>query len=491
VPAQDKQYLVAFAQLPNAASLDRTEAVIRQMGEIAREQPGVEVNGLSGFSGLSITGWTNSSNAGILFVNLKSFDERRDPELRADAIGAALAKKFADIQDAAVAVVSPPAVDGLGTFGGFRMQLEDHANVGFYELQRQVEDLIQKASQVPALGPLFTTYQATVPQIDLHVDREKAMAEGIDLNELAQTLQAFLGSFYVNDFNRFGRTYQVNVSAEPAFRQEPEDIVALKIRNARGEMVPLGSFVNVRQSVGPERVMHYNGYLTADINGEPAPGFSSGQAKEAMERLAAEHLPNGIGFEWTEMTYQQTLAGNTAVVVFPLCVLLVFLVLAAVYESVSLPLAVILIVPMVLFSAIAGVWVADQDNSIFTQISLIVLVGLACKNAILIVEFARELQARGMDRHQAVLEAARLRLRPILMTSIAFVMGVSPLVFSQGAGAEMRHAIGAAVFSGMLGVTFFGLLYSPLFYVLVRAWIEKRKARADAAAGQVLSPSPY
>jgi multidrug efflux pump len=291
-----------------------------------------------------------------------------------------------------------------------------------------------------------------------------------------------MGSLYVNDFNRFGRTYQVNVSADPAFRHTPQDILQLKTRNAQGQMVPLGSFVTVRHGAGPDRVQHYNGYPTAEINGGPAPGYSSGQAQAAMEKLARDNLPNGISFEWTELTYQQILAGNTAILVFPLCVLLVFLVLSSLYESWSLPLAVILIVPMVLLSAIAGVWLSGGDNNIFTQIGLIVLVGLACKNAILIVEFARELQLEGVPRHEAVLEAARLRLRPILMTSIAFIMGVVPLVTSSGAGAEMRHAMGVAVFAGMLGVTIFGLIYTPLFYVVIRALVERREARAAERA---------
>jgi multidrug efflux pump len=309
------------------------------------------------------------------------------------------------------------------------------------------------------------------------VDREKAKAEGVNLADVYQAMQAYLGSLYVNDFNRFGRTYQVNVSADPAFRHSAQDILLLKTRNAQGQMVPLGSFVTVQQGAGPDRVQHYNGYPTAEINGGPAPGFSSGQAQAAMEKLAKDNLPNGFSFEWTELTYQQILAGNTAILVFPLCVLLVFLVLSSLYESWSLPLAVILIVPMVLLSAIAGVWLSGGDNNIFTQIGLIVLVGLACKNAILIVEFARERQHEGMSRHEAVLEAARLRLRPILMTSFAFIMGVVPLVTSHGAGAEMRHAMGVAVFSGMLGVTIFGLIYTPLFYVLIRALVERREAR--------------
>ncbi|WP_114240933.1 efflux RND transporter permease subunit [Dyella sp. C9] len=492
VPAQDKQYLVSFAQLPDAASLDRSEDVIRRMSDIALKQPGVE--SAVAFPGLSINGFTNSTNSGIVFVTLKPFEERRDASLSAAAITAALNQKYAAIQDAYIAVFPPPPVMGLGTIGGFRMQIEDRSDAGFEELYKQTQNLIGASMKVPELAGLFSSYQVSVPQVDADVDREKAKAEGIDLSDVYQTMTAYLGSLYVNDFNRFGRTYQVNVSAEPGFRHEPEDILQLKTRSATGEMVPLGSFLTVRQGVGPDRVQHYNGYPTAEINGGPAPGFSSGQAQAAIEKLARDNLPNGMSFEWTELTYQQILAGNTAVLVFPLCVLLVFLVLASLYESLLLPLAVILIVPMVLLSAITGVWVSGGDNNIFTQIGLIVLVGLACKNAILIVEFAREAQIiEGMDRVQAVLEAARLRLRPILMTSFAFIMGVVPLVTSHGAGAEMRHAMGVAVFAGMLGVTFFGLIFTPLFYVLVRGWGERmserrraRKAARLAQAGNLL-----
>ncbi|WP_017461603.1 efflux RND transporter permease subunit [Dyella ginsengisoli] len=490
VPAQDKQYLVSFAQLPDAASLDRSEDVIRRMSAIALKQPGVE-NAVA-FPGLSINGFTNSPNSGIVFVTLKPFDQRRDPSLSAGAIAGALNQKFASIQDAYIAIFPPPPVQGLGTIGGFRLQVEDRGDLGYQELYKQTQNLIAASRKEPALAGLFSSYQVAVPQIDAEVDREKAKAEGVDLADVYQTMQAYLGSLYVNDFNRFGRTYQVNLSAEPRFRREPQDITQLKTRNAAGQMVPLGSFVTVSQTVGPDRVMHYNGYPTAEINGGPAPGYSSGQAQAAIEQLAHKTLPNGMSFEWTELTYQQILAGNTAVLVFPLCVLLVFLVLASLYESVTLPLAVILIVPMVLLSAIFGVWLSGGDNNIFTQIGLIVLVGLACKNAILIVEFAREAQIlEGLDRVQAVLEAARLRLRPILMTSFAFIMGVVPLVLSHGAGAEMRHAMGVAVFSGMLGVTFFGLAFTPLFYVLIRGWSERASERRAArkAAAQLSLPA--
>lgn len=481
VPQQDKQYLVSFAQLPAAASLDRTEDVIRRMSDIALRQPGVE--GAVAFPGLSINGFTNSSNAGIVFVTLKPFDEREDPTLSAGAIAGALNHKFASIQDAYIAIFPPPPVQGLGTIGGFRMQIEDRTGAGFTALYKQTQGLIRSASQTPGLTRMFSSYRIDVPQIDADVDREKAKAEGVDLNDVYTTMQAYLGSLYVNDFNRFGRTYQVNVSADPRFRRELSDITRLKTRNARGDIVPLGSFVTVHSMAGPDRVMHYNGYVTAEINGGPAPGFSSGQAQALMQKLAGEHLSNGMSFEWTDLTYQRILAGNTAAWVFPLCVLLAFLVLAALYESWSLPLAVILIVPMGLLSAIAGVWLTRGDNNIFTQIGLIVLVGLACKNAILIVEFARERQAAGLGRARAVLEAARLRLRPILMTSIAFVMGVVPLVLAHGAGAEMRHAMGVAVFSGMLGVTFFGLLFTPVFYFVIRALLERSRARARVADG--------
>jgi len=478
VPSQDKQYLVSFAQLPDAASLDRTESVIRRMGDIALAQPGVE--SAVQFPGLSINGFTNSTNAGIVFVTLKPFEERRSADVSADAIAAALNQKFASIQDAYIAIFPPPPVNGLGTIGGFRMQIEDRGGMGFEELFKQTQGIIAASQKTPELAHLFTSYQVSVPQFDADVDREKAKSEGIDLGDVFQTMQAFLGSLYVNDFNRFGRTYQVNVSAEPSFRHEPSDIVGLKTRNAAGDLVPLGSFLTVRQTNGPDRVQHYNGFPTAEINGSPAPGYSTGQAQDAMEALVKANLPNGMSFEWTELTYQQILAGNTAVLVFPLSVLLVFLVLASLYESLSLPLAVILIVPMVLLSAIFGVFITGGDNNIFTQIGLIVLVGLACKNAILIVEFAREAEIEGMNRVDAVLEAARLRLRPILMTSFAFIMGVVPLVTSHGAGAEMRHAMGVAVFSGMLGVTFFGLIFTPLFYVLIRAWNERSEARRQA-----------
>ncbi len=481
VPGQDKQYLVAFAQLPDAASLDRTEEVIKRMSDLALKQPGVD--SAVAFPGLSINGFTNSPNAGIVFVTLKPFNERKDASMSAGAIAGALNGQFAEIQEAYMAIFPPPPVQGLGTIGGFRLQIEDRGNLGYDELYKETMNIINKSHNVPELAALFTSYTVNVPQVDAAIDREKAKTHGVAVSDIFDTLQIYLGSLYANDFNRFGRTYQVNVQAEQQFRLEPDQIGQLKVRNNKGEMIPLATFIKVSDTSGPDRVMHYNGFITAEINGAAAPGYSSGQAEKAIEKLLAEELPNGMTYEWTDMTYQQILSGNTALFVFPLCVLLAFLVLAAQYESWSLPLAVILIVPMTLLSAIIGVIAWGGDNNIFTQIGLIVLVGLACKNAILIVEFAKDKQQdEGMSPLEAVLEACRLRLRPILMTSLAFIMGVVPLVFSSGAGAEMRHAMGVAVFSGMLGVTFFGLLLTPVFYVLIRNFVERGEKRKAAKA---------
>ena len=487
VPTQDKQYLVAFAQLPDAATLDRSDAVIRAMSDIALKNPNVEST--VAFPGLSINGFTNSPNSGIVFVTLKSFDQRTRPDQSAGAVAGDLQGKFFGIQDAFIAIFPPPPVQGLGTIGGFRLQIEDRGGLGYEELYKQTQNILAKAQQTPELAGLFSSYQVNVPQVDADVDREKAKTHGVEISDIFDTLQAYLGSLYVNDFNRFGRTLQVNVQADQQFRLEPDQIGQLKVRNNQGDMVPLSTFVNVRDSSGPDRVMHYNGFATAEINGGAAPGYSSGQAQAAIERILKEELPNGMTYEWTELTYQQILAGNTAFLVFPLCVLLAFLVLAAQYESWTLPLAVILIVPMTLLSAITGVILSGGDDNIFTQIGLIVLVGLACKNAILIVEFAKDKQQEGLDRVAAVLEACRLRLRPILMTSIAFIMGVVPLVISTGAGAEMRHAMGVAVFSGMLGVTFFGLLLTPLFYVTIRKMVERRRQPVVPAATPSLTQS--
>ncbi|HEX5683131.1 MAG TPA: efflux RND transporter permease subunit [Ideonella sp.] len=467
VPAQDKQYLIGFAQLPDGATLDRTEEVIRRMGEIALKQPGIE--SAIAFPGLSINGFTNSSNSGIVFVTLKPFDERRSPELHGAAIAGALNQQFGAIQDAFIAMFPPPPVQGLGTTGGFKLQLEDRGSLGYEALDGATKAFMAKAYQTPELAGMFSSLQVNVPQLYADIDRTRARQLGVAVTDVFDTMQIYLGSLYVNDFNKFGRTYSVRVQADAPHRARAEDVGLLKVRSASGEMVPLSALMNVKPSFGPERAMRYNGFLSADINGGPAPGYSSGQAQDAVERIAAETLPPGIGYEWTELTYQEILAGNSAVWVFPLAILLVFLVLAALYESLALPLAIVLIVPMGLLAAMTGVWLSKGDNNVFTQIGLMVLVGLSAKNAILIVEFARELEFAGRTPVQAAIEASRLRLRPILMTSLAFVMGVLPLVVSSGAGAEMRQAMGIAVFAGMIGVTAFGLFLTPVFYVALRA----------------------
>ncbi len=480
VPSQDKQYLIGFAQLPDGASLDRTEEVIRRMGAIALEHPGVQ--DAIAFPGLSINGFTNSSNAGIVFVSLKPFGERRGKENSGAAIAGQLNGKFAAIPDAFIAMFPPPPVQGLGTTGGFKLQIEDRASLGYEALDGAVKAFTAKAWQAPELAGIFSSFQVNVPQLFANIDRTKARQLGVPVTEVFDTMQIYLGSLYVNDFNKFGRTYSVRVQADAAYRSKAEDVGLLKVRTQAGEMVPLSALLEVKPSFGPERAMRYNGFLSADINGRAAPGFSSGQAQEAVARIAAETLPAGIGYEWTELTYQEILAGNSAVWVFPLSILLVFLVLAALYESLALPLSIILIVPTALLSAMAGVWITGGDNNIFTQIGLMVLVGLSAKNAILIVEFARELEFAGRSPLQAAIEASRLRLRPILMTSLAFVMGVLPLAFATGAGAEMRQAMGVAVFSGMIGVTAFGLFLTPVFYVLLRGASGNRPLKQHGAA---------
>jgi hydrophobe/amphiphile efflux-1 (HAE1) family protein/NodT family efflux transporter outer membrane factor (OMF) lipoprotein len=487
VPTQDKQYLVAFAQLPDGSSLDRTEEVIRRMSDIGLKQPGVEA--AVAFPGLSISGFSIAPNQGIVFFTLKPFEERPTKDLSGPAIAAALNQKLSVIQDAFMLAVPPPAVMGLGQIGGFKLYVEDRADLGYDALYQNLQNVIGKSYQTPSLAGTFSGFTVNVPQLDADVDREKAKTQGVPLQNLFETMQIYLGSLYVNDFNRFGRTYEVIAQADAPFRAHPEDITQLKTRNDRGEMVPLGAVVKVTESHGPDRVMRYNGYPAAEINGAPAPGYSSGQAEAAMSKLAEENLPRGMAYEWTELTYQRILAGDAAIYVYPLCILLVFLVLAALYESFRLPLAIILIVPMCLLFAITGVWLKGSDNNIFTQIGLIVLVGLACKNAILIVEFAKRKQDEGMSPFDAAIEACRLRLRPILMTSIAFIAGVFPLVVARGAGAEMRQAMGIAVFSGMIGVTLFGLFLTPVFYVTLMKFGLKKKPAITPATKNILPGS--
>jgi multidrug efflux pump len=465
VPAQDKEYLVSLAQLPEGSTLDRTEATMNRMNAVALRHPAVM--GTSSYSGLSINGVTKSSSTALTFVLLKPFKER--PGISADQVAADLTREYGSIGHAFVAIFPAPPVYGLGTLGGFKLQIEDRADLGYEELYEATQAFIKKASEAPELGPLFSTYTVNVPQLHVDIDRAKAQQLGVETPAVFSTLQAFLGSYYVNDFNFLGRVYQVRMQADSQFRSKPDDIGQLHVRSESGQMVPLASVAKVSQTYGPDQVLRYNGFTAADVTGSPGPGYSSDQAMAAIQRIAVETLPPGMTYEWTDLTYQQIIAGNSAVWILPLCVLLVFFVLAAQYESLTLPLAIILIIPMSILSALLGVWLTKGDNNIFTQIGLIVLVGLASKNAILIVEFARELEIDGMSTVKAVIEAGRLRLRPILMTSLAFIMGVIPLVASTGAGAEMRRAMGISVFFGMLGVTLFGLFLTPLFYVVVRA----------------------
>jgi len=484
IPTQDQGYLIAFAQLPDGASLQRSDEVRKEMSEIARKIPGVahtvEFTGYSGLDG------TNRNNTVTTFLTLAPFEERvKDPKLSGTGITAALRPKFAQIQDARVLVFPPPPVRGIGNAGGFKMQVQDRRGAGLPALQAATDLLITKASSGHGLVGLFTSFRSQVPQLYLDIDRRKAETLDVPLNSVFDTLQAYLGSTYVNDFNFLNRTDQVNIQADAGFRVEPESIGQLYTRNNKNQMVPLGTLLDIQEINGPDKVMHYNIYPSAEINGNTLPGVSSGQAIQVMEQLAKENLPSQFGFEWTELTLQQILAGNSSVYIFPLCVLFVFLVLAAQYESWSLPLAIILIVPMCLFAAISGVSLRSMDNNIFTQIGFVVLVGLACKNAILIVEFAKQQMDAGHDRMESAVEAARLRLRPILMTSFAFTLGVLPLVVAVGPGAEMRQAIGTAVFSGMIGVTLFGIFLTPVFFSVIMKLFGRKPAEKKVPVEQV------
>ncbi|OHT18847.1 efflux RND transporter permease subunit [Edaphosphingomonas haloaromaticamans] len=486
VPAQDKYFLVGIVQLPNAASLERTEAVVKQVSKIALAEPGVE--SVVAFPGLSINGFVNVPNAAVMFAMLDPFEARKSKDLSANAIAGRLQAKVAQIPDGFIGLFPPPPVPGLGATGGFKMQIEDRSGAGYEALAAATAKVVQEAGQNPALTGLLTSFNVTSPEIAVDVDRTKAKILGVPLTGVFETMQVYLGSLYVNDFNRFGRTYQVFVQADAEDRSQAEAIGRLEVRNASGDMVPLSTLVTTRPSAGPDRVIHYNGFPSADISGGPAPGHSSGQAVAAMERIAAG-LPDGMTYEWTELTYQEKAAGNAALYVFPLAVLMAFLILAAQYNSWSLPLAVLLIVPMCLLSALAGVWLTGGDINIFTQIGFVVLVGLAAKNAILIVEFARDKEKEGLAPLDAALAACRLRLRPILMTSIAFIAGVIPLAIAAGAGAEMRQAMGVAVLFGMLGVTLFGLFLTPVFYVAIRRLVLNRgkdhRTPPFAPAGEV------
>ena len=480
IQTQDKLYLIAAVKMPDGASIDRTDATLKRVSEIALRTEGV-ANAVS-FPGFNALQQTNTSNSGVVFVGLSPFDKRTRS---AQEIATELNGKFAAIQEGLAFAIMPPAIMGLGTGSGYSLYIQDRGAAGFAALNAAMQTMAGTVVQQPGFQYPISSYQANVPQLDAEVDRSKANAQGVGVTDVFETLQVYLGSTYVNDFTRFGRTFRVMAQADAPFRQSVEDIANLRTRNAQGDMVPIGSVVDIRESYGPDPVIRYNGYPAADLIGEADTRMvSSSQALKTVQSLADRVLPHGMQLEWTDLSYQQVTQGNAALVVFPLAVLLVFLVLAALYESWTLPLAVILIVPMCLLSALVGVWLTGGDNNIFVQIGLVVLIGLACKNAILIVEFARELEGRGMSIVEAALQACRLRLRPIVMTSIAFIAGVVPLMISSGAGAEVRQAMGVTVFAGMLGVTLFGLVLTPVFYVALRRLATRGDRRAPLASAQ-------
>ncbi|MGJ4340980.1 efflux RND transporter permease subunit [Klebsiella pneumoniae] len=471
IPTQDKLYLIGGVKMPEGSSLARTDAVIRKMSEIGMNTEGVDY--AVAFPGLNALQFTNTPNTGTVFFGLKPFDQRKHT---AAEINAEINAKIAQIQQGFGFSILPPPILGLGQGSGYSLYIQDRGGLGYGALQSAVNAMSGAIMQTPGMHFPISTYQANVPQLDVQVDRDKAKAQGVSLTELFGTLQTYLGSSYVNDFNQFGRTWRVMAQADGPFRESVEDIANLRTRNNQGEMVPIGSMVNISTTYGPDPVIRYNGYPAADLIGDADPRvLSSSQAMTHLEELSKQILPNGMNIEWTDLSFQQATQGNTALIVFPVAVLLAFLVLAALYESWTLPLAVILIVPMTMLSALFGVWLTGGDNNVFVQVGLVVLMGLACKNAILIVEFARELEIQGKGIMEAALEACRLRLRPIVMTSIAFIAGTIPLILGHGAGAEVRGVTGITVFSGMLGVTLFGLFLTPVFYVTLRKLVTRRK----------------
>ncbi len=466
IPPQDQGYVIVGVQLPSGASLERTDQVVQMATDKILEVDGVSTAvAFTGFSGAT---FTNASNAAAIFPVLEDFEIREAKGRNVEDIVSEMRAIMAAVDEAFIVVIPPPPVPGIGNGGGFKMMLQDRTGQGLRTLEKAMWDLASAANQEPATTSVFSFFETNTPQLYLDIDRERAEKLGVPTGNVFEALEVYLGSAFVNDFNFLGRTYRVTAQADAPFRMTHDDISRIKVRNDQGKMVPLGSVAVFKDQAGPSRVPRYNLYPAVDLIGSTTPGFSTGEALETMETLADSILPDGISYEWTELAYQQKNAGNTGLVAFAMAVVFVFLLLAALYESWTLPLAVILIVPMCLLSAITGVSMAGMDNNILTQIGLIVLVGLASKNAILIVEVAKQKEDQGVDINQAVAQAAKLRLRPILMTSFAFILGVVPLVIAEGAGAEMRQALGVAVFSGMLGVTFFGLIFTPVFYVLAR-----------------------
>jgi multidrug efflux pump len=471
IPTQDKLYLIAGVKMPEGSSLSRTDAVIRKISAMGLSTDGV-IDAVA-FPGLNALQFTNTPNTGTVFFALKPLSERTRT---AAQINAEINAKISQIQEGFAFSIMPPPILGLGQGSGYSLYVQDRAGLGYGALQTAINTMSGAIMQTPGMGYPISSYQANVPQLDAHIDRDKAKAQGVSLDELFSTLQVYLGSSYINDFNRFGRTWKVMAQADGQFRDSVEDIGNLRTRNDKGEMVPIGSMLNITTTYGPDPVIRYNGYPAADLIGDADPRIlSSAQAMTELTAMSKNLLPNGMNIEWTDLSYQQSTQGNAALIVFPMSVLLAFLVLAALYESWTLPLAVILIVPMTMLSALFGVWLTGGDNNVFVQVGLVVLMGLACKNAILIVEFARELEMQGKGIIESALEACRLRLRPIVMTSIAFIAGTIPLILGHGAGAEVRGVTGITVFSGMLGVTLFGLFLTPVFYVALRKLVTRKK----------------
>lgn len=488
IPAMDRGFVIASVQLPNGAALDRTDAIVKRLNSELLKVPGVAY--LSSYTGRSGATFTNVTNQAAIFVLLEDAAERHAKGLPIDKIAADVRKVVGQVEEANINVFIPPPVRGMGGQAGFSMRLQNRANLTAAEFENAARAFLQAANGTPGLTNVFTTYAATTPQVYIDVDRDKAQMLNVRLEDVFSALRVYMGSAYVNDFTMFGRTYRVTAQADSSFRVEPENVKRIQVRNAQGQMMPLGSIVSFREIAGPDRVPRYNLFPAVEIQGSAVRGISSGQALAMMAKLAEEHLPDGITYEWTDLSYQEAKAGSTGYLIFLLSVVFVFLALSAQYESWSLPLAIMLIVPMCLLSALFGVALHGQDINILTQIGFIVLIGLAAKNAVLIVEFARQLQDQGKDRFEAAVEACQLRLRPIIMTSLAFTLGVVPLYFATGAGAEMRVALGTGVFWGMIGVTLFGLIFTPVFYVGIRGITERREARRAAAVPSNSLPAP-
>ena len=486
IPSLDRAIMIISLQLPPGASLTRTDAVVQRATDLVLGTPGVKFS--NAFTGRNAATFTSATNAGLLFLVLDDFEERHSKGQTIEKLSQEIRAKLAQIEDAQSLVFIPPPVRGMGSSAGFSMRLQDTLGMPASDFARIAQDFVAEANRTPGIVNVFTTFQAATPQVFVDVDRDKAQMLKVPITAIFEAMRVYMGSAYVNDFNMFGRTYRVTAQADGDYRLDPESVSKIRVRNADGQMVPLGSLVTFKEIAGPERVPRYNLFPSAEINGSARQGISSGQSLEIMRELAREKLPQGVTFEWTDLSYQEAKVGRTGYYIFVLSVIFVFLALSAQYESWSLPLAIMLIVPMCLFSAAFGVWLHGREINILTQVGFVVLIALAAKNAILIVEFARQLEEQGRDTVSAAVEACQLRLRPIIMTSLAFTLGVTPLYLAVGAGAEMRIALGTAVFWGMIGVTLFGLIFTPVFYVVIRK-LTGKKLVARSGEHPVVQPA--